>query len=72
MPAPAPGPTPPITPETVARMVTELVGTPVAESDRRAVADMLQSLAADMAGLRALDVGAAEPAFLYDAAEAES
>src|SRR5262245_59661479 len=56
-----------ITPETVARMTAEVVGTPVNAKDRRAVADMLQALTADMAALRRLNVGAAEPAFHYDA-----
>ncbi len=61
-----------VTPETVARMAAEVVGTPVKDKDRPPVADLLGSLQADMAALRAMNVGTAEPAFLYDAAEAES
>ena len=61
-----------ITPETVARMTAEVVGTPVNAKDRRAVADMLQALTADMAALRRLNVGAAEPAFHYDAGATQS
>jgi hypothetical protein len=61
-----------ITPETIARMADELVGTPLKEKDRKAVAELLQSLAADMTALRALNVGENEPATIYDPAEAES
>ena len=62
----------PVTPETIARMAGEIVKIPVKDKDHRAVADLLQSLAADMTGLRRLHVGEAEPAFVYDAAEVDS
>lgn len=69
---PIPAPPAKITPETIARMAEEIVGTPVKEKERQAVVDVLQSLAADMAALRAMSVGTAEPATLYDAGETAS
>jgi hypothetical protein len=65
-------PPPRITPDTIARMAGEVVGTPVQEKHLLAVAGLLQSLAAEMTALRAMNVGAAEPAFVYDAAETAS
>jgi hypothetical protein len=69
---PDPQSPPKVTPETVGRLSAEVVGTPVDEKYRKAVAEMLQALAADLAALRRLDVGAAEPAFVFDPAEADS
>jgi len=59
-----------VTPETVGRMAAEVVGVPVGEKHRQAVAELLQALAGDMAALKRLDVGAAEPASVFDAGEA--
>ncbi len=61
-----------IAPETIARMSAELVGVSIPEKDQTAVANLLQSLGADMTAMRAMNVGVAEPAFVYDASEAES
>ena len=61
-----------IAPETVARMADEVVGTPIKEADRPRLLDELQFLAGDMVALKAMKVGPAEPALVYDAAEAES
>ena len=61
-----------VTPETIARMAGEIVGTPVKEKERKAVADLLQALAANMAALRRMDVGSAEPAFTFDSTETAS
>jgi hypothetical protein len=58
-----------VTPETVARMATELVGTRVAEKERKAAADMLQAILTEMTALRRMDVGSAEPAFTFEAGE---
>jgi len=72
MPAPE-RPTPPkITPETIARLADEVVRVPITEKDRKAVAELLQNLAADMTAMNALDVGENDPATVYDPAEAES
>jgi hypothetical protein len=60
-----------LAPETVARMADEVVAVPLDDKDRKAVVEMLQSLAADMAALRAFGVGDNEPATVYDA-EAEA
>jgi hypothetical protein len=63
---------PKVSAETIARMAAEIVGTPVAARDRAAVADMLQSLAADMAAVKRMNVGSTEPATVYDPAESDS
>lgn len=68
-------PTPPptkVTAETIAQMSAELVGVPIKEKERPAVAELLNSLAADMASFRAMDVKTAEPALIYDAGEENS
>jgi hypothetical protein len=62
----------PVTPETLAGMVAELVGTPVADEQLAAVAGLLEALAGDMAAARAAEVGDLEPAFTFDPAEASS
>ena len=69
---PIPAATERVNPGTIFRMSTEIVGTPVNESDRQAVADVLSSLAADMGPFRALDFDAFEPATTYDSAEEHS
>ena len=61
-----------VSPETVGRMAREVVATPVAEKDRKAAAEVVQALAGEMAALRAMPVGEAEPATVYDAGETES
>jgi hypothetical protein len=66
------GPAARVTADTLAHMSAEIVGTPVKEKDRPAVADLLNALAADMKAMYAANVGDAEPAVTYDAAEAES
>jgi hypothetical protein len=53
-------------------MAQEIVRAPVDAKDRKAVADLLQSLMGDMAALDAFDVGENGPATLYGPAEAES
>jgi hypothetical protein len=60
-----------VAPDTLARMAAELVGTPVSDKDRPAVAELLQSLWADTAAVRRMDLGEAEPAFHYDPAEGQ-
>jgi hypothetical protein len=61
-----------ITPETLARMADELLGASLKEKERKAIAELLQSLYGDMAALRAVAVGEEEPATVYDAAEGEA
>jgi hypothetical protein len=51
-------------------MAEEIVRVPVHAKDRKAVADLLQSLMGDMAALYVFDVGENEPATVYDPAEA--
>jgi hypothetical protein len=51
--------------ETIAGMAVEIVRTPIAEKDRKAVTDMVEHLAADMTAMRRLNVGEAEPALVY-------
>ena len=72
MPAPQRPAPPKFTPDLIGRMAAEIVRVPVQEKDRKAVADLLQSLMGDMAALYAFDVGANEPASVYDPAEAGS
>jgi hypothetical protein len=72
MPAPERPAPPKVTPDTIGRMAEKIVRIPVNEKDRKAVADLLQSLMGDMAALYALDVGENEPATVYDPAEAGS
>jgi hypothetical protein len=52
-------------------MSAEVVHVSLKEKDRKAVADLLQSLAEDMTALRTLNVGENEPASLYGAVEVE-
>jgi hypothetical protein len=54
-----------IAPETILQVAEEWLGTPLAEADRKPVAQMLDSLMRDMAKMRAMDVGVAEPAPVY-------
>jgi len=61
-----------VTPETVNRMAVEVVGVSIDAKHRQAIAELLQALAVDMAALKRLDVGAAEPAFVFDAGETAS
>jgi hypothetical protein len=56
-------------PETLARVADELVGVPLADTRPEAVAGLLDTLIAEMAPLRAMDVGSAEPAAIYDPSE---
>lgn len=72
MAAPDSKPAPIISPVTIGRMASEIVGTPVPEAERPAVAGLLQALAADMTAFRAMNVGVTEPALLYDAGATES
>jgi hypothetical protein len=60
-----------VTPETLGRVAAELVGTPLSDKDRAAVADLLQGLWADTAAVRGMDLGEAEPALVYNPAEGE-
>lgn len=55
--------------ETIARMADELVGVPMGEQELHAVAALLGGLTSEMAPIRAMDVGHAEPATTYDASE---
>jgi hypothetical protein len=61
---------PKVTPDTLGRMAAEIVRVPLKEKDRKAVAELLQSLMGDMAALHAFDVGENEPATVYDPVEA--
>jgi hypothetical protein len=56
-------------PDTIARTARELVGTFVDEQDLEAVAALLGALAVEMAPMRAMEIGGAEPATAYDASE---
>jgi hypothetical protein len=56
-----------ITSETIAQMADELVATPVQAEDRQTVAFVLAVLGAEIAAMRALDVGEREPATTYEA-----
>ena len=69
---PASEPRPSVSADTISRMATEVVGTTLPETDRKAVADLLQSLLTEMAALRTMDVGVSEPATLFDAGESQS
>jgi hypothetical protein len=60
-----PAPLRPTTRETVQRMQAELVGKAVPAADESAVVEMLGFLAQDLAALKALNVGEAEPATIY-------
>ncbi len=71
MPAPERPAPPTITTETVTRLADEVVRVPITDKDRKAVAELLHNLAADMAAMSALDVGENEPATIYDPAGAE-
>lgn len=53
------------TAETIERMEREVVVARLSEADRRAVSDLLASLAVDMARFKMFDVGASEPAPVY-------
>jgi hypothetical protein len=61
-----------ISPQTIGRMASEIVGTPIPEAERLLVANLLQALAADMTAFRAMNVGDIEPALIYDAGATES
>ena len=58
-----------LTPETIARMSDQLVGTSVAEGDRPGVAELVGALLAEMTAMRELDVEANEPATIYQPTE---
>ena len=57
-------------PETLARVADELVGVPLAEQRFEAIAGLLSAILAEMAPMRAIDVGNAEPATIYDSSRA--
>ncbi len=57
------------TPHTIARTARELVGTPLRPERPGPVAAVLAGLIAEMGPMRAMDVGATEPATLDDLGE---
>jgi hypothetical protein len=63
--------TTPVTPETVAAMALQLLGTPLTEADAAAAAGMLNALATDMQAFRKLNPGDEEPATTYAAVEGQ-
>jgi hypothetical protein len=56
-----------ISTETIVRAARELVGSPLPEVDRPAVAELVANLLDEMSALRAFDVGEAEPIGVYRA-----
>lgn len=58
-------------PEEVARLAEQAAGITLSADDAAAVSALLAALAADMQAFRQFDVGAAEPAAVYRAREAE-
>ena len=61
----------PISAETLSRIAGEQLKLPLSEADLEAVRELLGVLEADMAAMRAMDVGPDEPATAYDPAETE-
>jgi len=59
----------PLSAETIARMAEELLATPVDRRQHEAVAALLGGLTSEMAAMRAIEIGSAEPATVYDASE---
>ncbi|MGE5195168.1 MAG: hypothetical protein ACM3U2_21965 [Deltaproteobacteria bacterium] len=59
----------PITPDTVAAMALQLLGTPLTDADAAAAAGMLNALAADMRAFRRMNLGDEDPATIYAAVE---
>lgn len=51
--------------ETVARLADEWTGTPLAEADRKPVAQLLGNLMSDMEKMRDMSIDSAEPATIY-------
>ncbi|HEV3021602.1 MAG TPA: hypothetical protein VGX76_04020 [Pirellulales bacterium] len=56
-----------IAPSTIGRAARELVGLELPKADQSAVAELTANLFAEMASLRAFDVGETEPATIYRA-----
>lgn len=61
-----------VSPQTVLGMAREIVGVPLEDKDLKGVIGVLQFLHGDLAALKAMPVGASEPALVFDAAEVES
>lgn len=61
-----------VPPGTLTTLARDILQVPLPEQDRGAVANLLGSLLTDMRAFRAAKVGEVEPAFVYDAAEAQS
>ena len=60
---------PQLSSETIARMAEELLGVPLGEQRREAVAALLAGLTSEMAAMRAMEIGNTEPATVYDASQ---
>ncbi|HEV3007260.1 MAG TPA: hypothetical protein VGX78_22510 [Pirellulales bacterium] len=56
-----------VSPSTIGRAAHELVGVEMPDADQKAVAELTANLFAEMASLRAFDVGETEPATIYRA-----
>lgn len=56
-----------ITTETVQRIADEFLGARISPPEQEQVAGLLNALLVDMATMRRMDVGTAEPATLYSA-----
>ena len=53
--------------ETLVRVADEFIGLSLSEADRKAVTETVGSLSAEMHRMRAMPVGEAEPATIYQA-----
>jgi hypothetical protein len=51
--------------DTIARVAEEFLGLPLSETDRKAVTELVGSLSDDMRAVRAMRLGEAEPATIY-------
>lgn len=60
---------PKLSPDTVARMTEELLHTALDARRHEAIAALLSGLISEMTPMRAMDVGDAEPAAVYDASQ---
>ena len=53
--------------ETLVRVADELLGIPLSEADRKAVAELVGNLSVEMHRMRAMSIGEVEPATIYQA-----
>ncbi|MDP6467119.1 MAG: hypothetical protein QF918_05250 [Pirellulaceae bacterium] len=58
-----------LSPERVVQMAADLGGTPIPEPDSAAVADLLNSLNAEMSDMREMKIIESEPATTYQVSE---